>query len=701
MSGEKLKPEKYHGLAGMNPKFSPYVTGPLEFLDIQNMDFQMPGALTQRWGSTMYVGQTLPGKVTSLVEFTRLSGASYVVFGSTGAMYFGATTGLSQGMSFMNQGAISVAGAAGLHFDNVGWNGSINVGSVNVNYYGDGSQQFSAGTTVTVLGQTLSGNVTSFATINNYLFAANGSQFYKFDGASTSFVTSPPVFPLGIGKQPSVNNNAGASIVGVGATGSYLFYGSFVNSRGFEGQIWPMSSVNASTANSASLGGTFIVDIEQIVLVPPQYDIASINIYTYWSGATLLTVSDSATWLSRPYVFQRNVPISGLTTFNSATVMAIPMGSTLAGLTYLIGNVGALPDPAINSLRPLGLSLSVGAFNIVNNVVIAPYNPQYLEVYQNRLFLAGFSSTPSTSWFSEVGEPEGYQVENNFEVRTNDGDVITGMRSYGTRLYYFKRNSFHVLSGDSPQNFFLQEVSLQYGALNNRCIISFGEDEQLGFLDAKGIIVFNGAKPTHASLKVQPIFDRMNYTAALTEACMVHDKLRNQVLCAIPVDGSSVNNITVVYDYAANAWTTQTGVAPAILAKIRGRNNTQNAFYGSYSGMIMWYGASFASDSGAGFTCYVKSRFDHEMGDTTQKQYRYFYMNMDPPAATLSMPLNFYQDYGTSKVLQSTFVIGAFQGIVQYGISARSLAFEIYHLAQSSPLRIYGYSLTERMQRNK
>lgn len=702
MSNNKLKTENYQGLGGINVKFSPYITGANEHLDLQNFDFQMPGALTQTWGSTMYVGQTLPGRISSLFEFARLSGASYILFGCTGAMYYGATTGLSQGMSFLSQSLYAVNGALGVRMDNVAWSGAsgVYVATVNAKYYGQGNVQLGNGTSVTFSGQTLANNFTSFAVLNNYLFAANGSQFYKFDGATTSFVGSPVMLPAGIvAGLPAVKNNASSTDMGVGATGSYLFYASYVNSRGFEGQIWPMSSVNASTADSASLGGTFISGLQQLVLMPTQYDVASVNVYSYWA-ATLLTVSDPETWLSRPYVFQRNISASsGLTTSSGYTVLPINLGTTLGGISYLIGNVGALPDPITNQYAPLGFTLPINAFNIVGNIQMSPMVPQYISAYQNRLFLSGFSGLPSTVVFSDVGEPEGYLYDNNFEVRTNDSDVLVGQIPYATRMYFFKRKSFHVLSGDSPSNYQLQAVSVQYGAVNNRCIITFGEDEILAFLDRKGIMFFNGAKPQHASIKMQPYFDRMNYTAAITEACMAHDKLRNQILCAIPIDDSSINNITIVYDYAANAWTTRKGVAPAIYARMTGRNQTENAFYGSYSGIIAWYGASFTTDSGVGFTCVLKSRFNHEMGDSVQKQFRRFYMNMDPPSATLSIPIHFYQDYGTSRVLSTTFVIGQFQNRLEYGISAKALAFEIYYMATTSPLRIYGYTIEERMQR--
>lgn len=701
----KLKSENYQGLAGINAKFSPYVTGYLEFLDIQNMDFQMPGALTQRWGSTMYVGQTLSGKITALGEFSRLDGTSFVFFGSSGALYFGATTGRSQGMSFFGQTAFVSYPNFAPEMTDVQYDASAHVAFVGQNapYLGLPSKIISNQYNISIFGQTLGTNHLSAVSLNNYLFACNGSQFFKFDGATTTFIGSPPVTAQGVTVR--ILNSAGS--VGVGASGSYAFYGSWVNDRGFEGQIWPICCINAGQANSASLGGTFI-SAEFNVFMPSQYNLKSLNIYSYYSGSTL-TLGSTQTWSALPYAFLANYPVAGASIIgiiSNVQAMRLVLGTTVGGQTALVTNAGALPDPIVNSYYPLGFTSTVGTFapnaGLTLGFAITPFIPQFLEVYKNTLFLAGFSSAPSFTVYSDpsIGEPEGYSLESGFEVRSNDGDVIVGMKSYNSRLYYFKRNSFHVLTGDTNANFQLNEITNQYGAVNNRCIIIYDENEKMMFLDTKGLISFNGAQSVHASIKMQPYFDRMNYSAALTEACMVHDKLRNQVLCSIPIDGSSINNITIVYDYAADSWTTQIGVAPSVLARIQGRNNNKNAFYGSYSGMISWYGPSFTSDSGVGFTNAIKTRFNHEMGDSTQKMFRRLFLNVDPPSATLSIPVNFYQDYGSSTVLQSTLVIGDFQQRLEFGICAKALAFEMHQAATNVPLRIYGYTLEERLQRS-
>ena len=85
----------------------------------------------------------------------------------------------------------------------------------------------------------------SFKTLNDNCFASDGNVFFKFDGSTFSMVGLPP--PLGILAPPSTgfsgpflvvtNAVAGNEAVGVGATGSYSFYGSWVNFRGFESQV--------------------------------------------------------------------------------------------------------------------------------------------------------------------------------------------------------------------------------------------------------------------------------------------------------------------------------------------------------------------------------------------------------------------------------------------------------------------------------
>jgi hypothetical protein len=87
------------------------------------------------------------------------------------------------------------------------------------------------------------------------------------------------------------------------------------------------------------------------------------------------------------------------------------------------------------------------------------------------------------------------------------------------------------------------------------------------------------------------------------------------------------------------------------------------------------------------------------MGDSIQKQFRRLYVNMDSEGVTVPFAINFYQDYGASVVKSVTMYIDGFQNRLEYGISAKSLAFELYSFQTSFPLRIHGFTIESRLQR--
>lgn len=731
MSNQKFKVENYQNLGGINSKFSPHLTSPLEFMDIKNFDFQTPGSLTQRWGSTQYMGQTLSGKITALSEFQRLDGTSFVICGSSGGLWYGATTGNFQGMSLVNQGitthlGLSISPGDIGYFRALGW-GNVGPGiSFNEFYsgffYQGASLSYVLGSERTLLGYTYdvapnlqSGNYASIVYLVNHCFIADGSKFIKFNGNTTSNIGLP--FPIPASLMKSYDTSGSVSLLGFGGTGAAIFYVSYVNDRGFESPILPVCSAFGPQSGPSFLpttaNGTIAMTL--ILNTPLAYGISSINVYSYcvqnaYSTTNIINVwnCDTATW-NYPFVKLNSIPASG------STQTAIPLGTTRGNFAQIFNNIGPLANPYSNQYQPFGLTLGSAnqtyytpndiGYNFVtktiqgySNLYQTNFYPQYLAVYDNRLFCSGFSASPSTVWFSDVKEPEGFLPSNNFEVRTNDSDYITSMSAYQTRLYIFKRNSFHVLVGDNPSNFFVQEISNLYGCLNNRCSILF--DDVMVFLDRKGVFQYNGANLTYLSTKVQPIFDRMNYNSALSVACGAHDKLRNQLLFAIPVDGSTTNNITIVYDYVAQAWTSHSGYNASIFAEIQGYNNIRRLFYGDYNGRVNWFSASFLSDNGVGITLSYKTRYLHDLGDSIQKQFRRLYLNADSLGSTLSNKINFYQDYGTSIVLGTTINLGTFQERIDYGISAKSLAYELITInSTNSPLKIHGFTIESRLQR--
>jgi len=323
--------------------------------------------------------------------------------------------------------------------------------------------------------------------------------------------------------------------------------------------------------------------------------------------------------------------------------------------------------------------------------------PKYISLFSNQMIYSGFSGALSTFYISDIGEPEGIPPENVVEVRTNDGDKIMATQAYSGTLLVFKERSMHRLTGDNPNNFALQEITDQYGCLSNRAVVQY--KDVLLFLDRKGVIQFNGANIEVLSDKVEPYFIRMNVSAAKETATAVHDRLKNQLKFSFPIDASTVNNITLVYDYMTQAWTTEKGYNPAITTMAKRELSAPTVFYGGYTGTIHNFGASLLGDNGNGMTCLIKTRFLADMGNSIEKQMRRVYLDCATVGPSSLINVNFYQDYGASIVLTRSMYQNPFQSRIDFGIMCKSMALEFTHGSTGEPSQINGYTVEYRMQR--
>lgn len=692
MPNPRFKGDNYSNFGGINVKVSPYQQGPQEFLDLKNLDFNIPGALTSRYGSTQYIqtSANFTGQIQSLGEFVRLSGSSMVVTSVSGGIWVGATTGQFQGLSLMSVGStVSVSTGIAQVYQNLAGTSLFVVTDFASNpdqtfpYFPSPTPQFASAA------NPHSANGLDYVTFVNYLFMCDGTKFLKFDGVTTSLVGLPGAMAVG-GLTGSVGVGSGGIAPSLFVPGTFTrVFGQYVNARGFMGPIWPLAAVDYTTQSGASVHaelGSTNISIAINVATPLAYGISGVNVFynvqSPFSGYTY----------SMP-----GVSIMQLDSFHplSSGVYAAS-GSTITAVSAFVKSNDVLSVTGrMNDYLPLGIS-NMGPSA---DTQVAAFFPRYMEIYSNRLFLAGFSTQLSTVWFSDTGEPEGYQADWNFEVRTNDGDRITALKAYGGNLAIWKFNSFHILSGDSPANFFVKELSDEYGCVSNRATEIF--NDQLVFLDRKGIMRFNGAGLDCLSDKIQPVIDSINFVAATDNATMVHDKTKNQILLGVPVNGATFNNLTIVYDYLIGAWTTYDSYNPAVFAIMQGRLGQRGVFYGGYSGMLFNFGASLFGDNGVGFTCYLKTRFLHDMGESVSKQFRRLYLNTAPVASvTLPIQINFYQDYGASIVYSATMYQNAIQNRIDFGIPAKSLSFDLARNTPSLPIQIHGFAMEYRFQRN-
>lgn len=384
--------------------------------------------------------------------------------------------------------------------------------------------------------------------------------------------------------------------------------------------------------------------------------------------------------------------VNGLTAPNGFGISAIVMyrgfsGGPYYGITFLPPSSTSFTDDAFE----LGTSAAI-------DYLYFTMAPQSIELYNNQLFLIGFSGAPSTYYYSEIGEPEGILPESNEEVRTNDGDMLTCGKSYYSQLVLMKGRSVHALSGDDAQNFGLREITDQYGCISKRGAASF--EQRLHFLDEKGVCEFDGSDVKIVSWKVEDTFKAMNLPVCRDLAQMLHVKERNEVWTSIAVEGASFLNCIVVYDYVANAWYTRKGVAPAALGNFTGSVGVRSVGFGSFSGSLNYFGASFFSDNGQGMTSTVKFPYDPGAAHSNQKVFRRLWLDIDPTlGATHNVLVNLYSNQSATIALSVTFTQTEFQNRIDFGISAKDLSAQ-FIFSEDSPLRLNGYTFAHRFQRD-
>lgn len=706
----------------------------LEFLDISNFDFTVIGALQTRPGSATFLtgpamnatvgynavgfsnggfvgfigavnnslavttgASYVGGQVSSIYEFSNLNGQSYIMFSSKG---------------FFNYAPFSFSGA------------TVNIGSITLSqvYFITG-QTF--GYLLDPADQIILNQADSpvnknwdFTTFVNRLFFCNGDHFYKWDG-NNNYLPNPsfasfadlnsieasvfqaprgtslwvsysqwqtPVsggltlsinsFPYKYGLPPGTSLFAGISATGVGTSFSsitYTYSWGYVNERGFYGPVSSPITVSGATTNSSIFLFGFSTAATAIggFSVPSGYGIGYSGSNSYF-GNTLTVFSGIG-------IYRDNGPGTGRYFIN----YAIPYSTAAPSLGWARFEDRGYP-------QNLGLPEPTCIF--------ATLPPQYVEIYNNQMFMCGFSQAPSTVQFSDIGNPESVQPQNNFDVRTNDGDWLTGMKSALQQLFFFKNKSFHVLTGSDPTNFVLNPISDQYGCISNNAVAVY--ESYLLFLDRKGICMFNGSNPQIISSKLDPIFANMNIQAAQNNAWMLHNKQRNQIWCGIPVNGSTLINQIVVYDYLLNAWTHFDGLNTACATPGYGSLPLQTVYFGGYSSYLGVFGSSITSDFGLTITAYAQTQYFSDLGQSVEKMWRRLMINtISGIGATSIWNIAFYANYMSAISLTASMGGISLTARYELGISAKALSVRFSTSTTTDTLQLQGLTVESRYQR--
>jgi hypothetical protein len=639
MPEPKEKSENYSNFGGINQKTSPYITSPIEFLQLQNFDFRIKGSLASFAGSTLWGFAHTTAAFNAIYGIGAYSRQSSLIIGSFN-------------YSLIAADSYQV-------FDITG--GTFNPFYTNL-YPASQQWQFQEGT---------------------YYFGSNGGDMFTYTGASPAIQYGLPAPYLALNQYRGLGTG--------GLSGPLNIYFAYVRNDGLYGPAIVGYSI-------AAQGWSQVVF--QVPTLPP---LSGISFGSFG-------ISGIQIW----------VELNGQQIYANSTVTPLTSVSFSVGMSFPSYNDGTGIYSALEPQPEFYFGTFLYGFNDGNGASGPPgiggvNNPSAMAIYANQLFCGSFLLAPDDVWYSQIGNYEKHDVDGFLSVKENDGDFVSCIIPYYTELILFKTTSSHILSGADPSTFVLIEATSEYGCVGPRAACVW--QQNLWFLDKKGIAIFNGAATSIISVPVENYFLRMNLNAAFSCAYMLHVKSRSEIWTAIPIDGSSYANIVIIYDYVGNCWSTRTINEPATyFARIKAPNGgyggivtpdkppalpgqPDNVFEGGASGNIYYFGNSLTSDYIGSMTCMLQSRFINA-GHSVEQQFRRLYLDVTiPQGSTQIFPINFYSNQGTTPVLSTTMVLSSFQNRIDFGIPARDLSVQIFY-SGGQFIQINGFTIEYRFQRS-
>lgn len=667
MAYQKVKAERYSNFGGLNTKVSKYQTDQQQTIRLINYDFSTPGALTKRPGFAYFGGASYGSFITQLYQYEQISGPSYtIVSGQSGFVAVG--TSAFPMNPFIPPGTSFVAFAG----------------------------TYSLFTASGAIGSTY---IPSISTLNNKAFIAAYPQYVVFDGAATMFPPIPRV-----SRAPDVAGAASHAAAFFTTTLSYRWYcAGLLGASIYAGTPFtpPYSITDNASQKDAQAPTWYGIFGRGLTSVNLSFQVAAAGAIQDGCSYLLiyrqtLTSDQTRDGLDAPAITTPvwQVPVvAGLTTWND-------FGSYSPGVSYYLGTTNAVLYKQHNytsfwqSYYPTDFYPNFGGYTDLQRS-----SPTILEVYNSMMLFAGFTTAPSTVYWSNAGTPEFVRPNSRAEIRTNDGDVISNITAYGTECIIGKRRSFHSFTGTGPTDVSITLKSDQYGILSKRGACTW--ENFFWFLDRKGIVEYNGANFTVASTPVEDIFKRMNYAWAQEIAILSHQKTRNEIWCCIPVDGATYNNVVVVYDYVSKAWSTFEGVNASALIATALTLPFPYPVIGASGGRMAQMGQSNFADFGGRYTTIVRFPFVTNYGWSTDQVFRRLFVDTDPLIGNdRSFQINLYGNMlNTASYSVATTFGATYQFRIDYGLYGKSISVEIAE-ASTFPLKMNGYTVVSRFQRD-
>lgn len=253
-----------------------------------------------------------------------------------------------------------------------------------------------------------------------------------------------------------------------------------------------------------------------------------------------------------------------LPTADAWTQLAMPSGvSSYTSNTWSWVSYEINPQGSEASVDVLLLSNAIDGMVMVRGdnmgveLVDTPKKFGVIERYAERIWGGAITDDPDmlvysapydpTDWDANIQHPE--DGAGDINQPSWDGDSFTALRAFGSQLIAFKKTRVWRILGTDPGEYTFKE---QYGggtALEKTIAVN---NEQILMLTGRGPQIYDGLSVSaYQQEYCKRIWARMN-ESALEKCCGV--LWHNKYYCAVPLDGSSINNAVVIYDPVDSSW---------------------------------------------------------------------------------------------------------------------------------------------------
>lgn len=278
-------------------------------------------------------------------------------------------------------------------------------------------------------------------------------------------------------------------------------------------------------------------------------------------------------------------------------------------------SLSAFGAPAVATVEDRAIFIGSGAPQATDYLAQLSSWPhsKYIQFFGGRLWAANLKDNPfAVRWSAAAGLETSYKVWPQLSIEVlaeHDNSPITGMHPIGEYMVIFKSDSIWMaypgeIDAFGTQTFAIRQVVAGTGCVSNSSIRAIRGN--LIFLAEDGIYRFDGAN-------VEKLSDPLNDTiASITPgrrpfSAAAHWRSKSLYLLAVTTDGSTANNLVIVYDYKNGTWWLWDNIDAQHWLEDEAPNDNEELYFGDSSGRLYQMGVGH-TDHGGTIDSYVTTQ---------------------------------------------------------------------------------------------